>query len=51
MRAGFRVVEIPVEFVHARTGRSVAGFGHRARQGGDISLALLSRLRPWGARP
>jgi glycosyltransferase involved in cell wall biosynthesis len=50
LRAGFRVVEIPVEFGHAPTGRSAAGFGHRARQGGDVALALLSRLRPRGAR-
>ena len=45
VRAGFRVVEIPVEFEHARTERTAAGFSHRARQGGDVALALLSRLR------
>jgi glycosyltransferase involved in cell wall biosynthesis len=50
LRAGFRVVEIPVEFEHARTERTPAGFGHRARQGGDVALALLSRFRPRGAR-
>jgi glycosyltransferase involved in cell wall biosynthesis len=50
VRAGFRVVEIPVEFEHARTGLTAAGFGHRARQGGDVALALLSRLRQRGAR-
>ena len=50
LRAGFRVVEIPVEFEHARTERNAAGFGHRARQGRDVALALLSRLRPRRAR-
>ena len=50
VRAGFRVVEIPIEFEHAHTGRNAAGFGHRARQGGDVALALLSRLRPRSAR-
>ncbi len=51
IRAGFRVVEIPLEFEHARTGRDTAGFTHRARQGADVLLALVSRLRPRGARP
>jgi glycosyltransferase involved in cell wall biosynthesis len=50
VRAGFRVVEIPVEFEHAGTARTAAGFGHRAHQGGDVALALLSRLRPRSAR-
>jgi glycosyltransferase involved in cell wall biosynthesis len=50
VRAGFRVVEIPVEFEHSRTERNAAGFGHRARQGSDVALALLSRLRPRSAR-
>ena len=51
LRAGFRVVEIPLEFEHARTGRDAAGFAHRARQGADVMLALVSRLRPRAARP
>jgi glycosyltransferase involved in cell wall biosynthesis len=51
LRAGFRVVEIPLEFEHARTGRDAAGFTHRARQGADVALVLLSRLRPRAARP
>jgi len=50
LRAGFRVVEIPLEFDHARTTRDAAGFTHRARQGVDVLLALLSRLRPRAAR-
>ena len=51
LRAGFRVVEIPLAFEHARTGRDAAGFAHRARQGTDVLLVLLSRLRPRAARP
>ena len=51
LRAGFRVVEIPLEFEHSRTGRDTAGFVHRARQGADVLLVLLSRLRPRAARP
>lgn len=51
LRAGFRVVEIPLEFEHARTRRDAAGFTHRARQGADVLLVLLSRLRPRAARP
>jgi len=51
LRAGFRVVEIPLDFEHARTGRSLDGFAHRARQGTDVLLVLASRLRPRAARP
>ena len=51
LRAGFRVVEIPLEFEHDRTGRDTGGFMHRARQGADVVLALVSRLRPRAARP
>ena len=51
LRAGFRVVEIPLAFEHARTGRDAEGFAHRARQGADVLMVLLSRLRPRAARP
>jgi hypothetical protein len=51
LRGGFRVVEIPLAFEHARTGRNPAGFVHRGRQGTDVAMALLSRLRPRAARP
>ena len=44
VRAGARVVEIPVAMDHRHTGRSVAGFAHRARQGADIARALWPRL-------
>ncbi|MGI8809002.1 MAG: glycosyltransferase, partial [Acidimicrobiales bacterium] len=44
VRGGARVVELPVEMDHRHTGRSVAGFTHRARQGADIIRALWPRL-------
>ena len=44
VRAGARVVEVTVEFEHRRTGRSLAGFAHRGRQGIDIVRALWPRI-------
>ena len=44
VRAGFRVVEIPVRMTHAVTGRNLAGFLHRGRQGLDLLRAALPRL-------
>jgi hypothetical protein len=47
IRAGLRVVEIPVEGLHHRpTGRGPRGFAHRARQGVDIVAAVASRALP-----
>jgi glycosyltransferase involved in cell wall biosynthesis len=46
LRAGYRVIEVPCEITHARTGRDPAGFAHRAKQGLDIARALSSRRRP-----
>lgn len=46
VRAGFRVIEVPVAMEHAVTGRDVAGFIHRGRQGLDLLRATLPRLRP-----
>ena len=46
VRAGYRVVEVPCEISHARTGRDVAGFVHRARQGIDVLRALVTRRKP-----
>lgn len=43
-RAGARVVEVPVQMDHRHTGRTMAGFRHRARQGSDIAAALWPRL-------
>ena len=44
VRAGFRVVEVPVNMEHAVTGRDLAGFLHRGRQGLDLARAALPRL-------
>jgi hypothetical protein len=44
VRAGFRVVEVPVPgLMHRPTGRSLRGFAHRARQGAQIGLAATAR--------
>jgi glycosyltransferase involved in cell wall biosynthesis len=43
LRAGYRVIEVPCEITHARTGRDPAGFRHRARQGFDVARALAGR--------
>jgi glucosyl-3-phosphoglycerate synthase len=44
VRAGFRVVEIPVAMRHAVTGRDVAGFAHRGNQGWDLLRAAGPRV-------
>ena len=44
IRAGARVLEVPVVMDHRHTGRSLAGFAHRGRQGADIARALWPRL-------
>ena len=44
VRAGARVVEIDVALDHHHTGRTLAGFAHRARQGRDVVAVLLPRL-------
>ncbi len=43
VRRGARVVEVPVAFRHARTGRDVAGFVHRAKQGLDVAAVLFKK--------
>jgi len=43
VRAGFRVREIPLDLQHRGTGRSVAGFAYRGRQGLDIARAIAPR--------
>lgn len=45
VRAGFRVVEVPVAMEHAVTGRDLHGFLHRARQGLDLLRATMPRIR------
>jgi hypothetical protein len=44
LRAGARVVEVPVAMEHRHTGRRLAGFRHRAGQGLDVLRALWPRL-------
>jgi glycosyltransferase involved in cell wall biosynthesis len=44
-RAGLRVSEVDLDLEHRATGRSVAGFVHRARQLGDFLLLYLARGR------
>jgi hypothetical protein len=43
VRAGFRVVEVPVPMEHIPTGRDLPGFAHRARQGIDLLSAAAPR--------
>jgi glycosyltransferase involved in cell wall biosynthesis len=42
-RAGFRVVEVELPLEHRATGRSAAGFAHRARQLKDFLRVYASR--------
>jgi glycosyltransferase involved in cell wall biosynthesis len=43
VRAGHRVVEVDLDLTHRATGRTFAGFAHRARQLIDIVRAYLAR--------
>jgi glycosyltransferase involved in cell wall biosynthesis len=43
VRAGFRLCEVELELEHQATGRSLAGFLHRARQLFDFARAYASR--------
>lgn len=44
VRDGATVLEVPVAMDHRHTGRRLAGFSHRGRQGLDIARALWPRL-------
>ena len=44
VRAGARVVEVPVVMEHRHTGRGPRGFWHRARQGAAVVRGLWPRL-------
>ena len=44
VRAGARLVEVEVPMDHRHTGRTLAGFRHRATQGAQIVRALWPRL-------
>ncbi|PKQ38864.1 MAG: glycosyl transferase [Actinobacteria bacterium HGW-Actinobacteria-1] len=41
LRAGLRVVEVPVSMAHAATGKDIAGFAHRGRQFLHVLGALI----------
>lgn len=41
-RAGFRVLEVPVQMTHAETGRDLKGFLHRGKQFWHITRVLAS---------
>jgi hypothetical protein len=43
VRAGYRVREFELDLEHRATGRSVRGFGHRARQLADFARVWWSR--------
>ena len=42
-RAGFRVVEVPLDLEHRATGRTLRGFLHRGRQLADFVAVVLDR--------
>ena len=42
-RAGYRIVEIELDLEHRGTGRTAAGFAHRARQLADFARVYASR--------
>lgn len=42
-RAGFRLVEVELDLAHRATGRTAAGFLHRARQLKDFARVYVSR--------
>jgi len=46
LRAGLRVVEVPVAMRHRPTGRGLAGFRHRGRQLRHVLGALCRRMHP-----
>jgi glycosyltransferase involved in cell wall biosynthesis len=46
VRAGYRLREYELDLEHRATGRSFAGFVHRARQLRDFARVYLARLRP-----
>jgi glycosyltransferase involved in cell wall biosynthesis len=45
VRAGYRLREYPLDLSHRATGRTLAGFLHRARQLRDFARAYLTRRR------
>lgn len=47
LAAGIKPLEIPLRLEHRATGRDVAGFVHRGRQGLDILRAFYGARIPW----
>ena len=47
LSAGIKPLEIPLALTHRPTGRNLAGFAHRARQGLDIARAISGARIPW----
>ena len=47
LAAGIKPLEIPLPLEHRPTGRSLAGFAHRARQGFDIFRAFQGERIAW----
>ncbi len=45
LKAGFRVIEVPVIMTHAETGRDLKGFIHRGKQFLDVVKVIIERLR------
>jgi hypothetical protein len=43
VRAGHRVLEVALDLTHRATGRTPAGFAHRARQLVDFARAYAAR--------
>jgi hypothetical protein len=43
VRAGYRVVEVPLDLGHRATGRTLSGFVHRLRQLVDFVRVYVSR--------
>lgn len=43
-RAGFRVLEVPVQMTHAETGRDLKGFMHRGKQFWHVILVLARTM-------
>jgi len=41
IRAGLRVLEVPVSMTHAATGRDLSGFAHRGRQFVHVAIILV----------
>lgn len=49
LAAGVEPLELPLPLQHRPTGRTLAGFSHRARQGVDILRTLSGARIPWPA--